>query len=58
MNLIKQINTLTLLFPYEQMYIQSFHHNNELTPEQHLNEHNPVLDLFHSNTARHNPPDA
>jgi len=25
---------------------------------QYLNEHNPMLDLLHSNTARHNPPDA
>jgi len=51
-------NTPTLLLPYEQMYIQSFHHNNELIPEQHLNEHNPMFDLLHSNTTRHNPPDA
>ena len=34
MSLLKQINTPTLLLPYEQMYIQSFHHNNELIPEQ------------------------
>ena len=34
MTLLKQINTPTLLLPYEQMYIQSFHHNNELIPEQ------------------------
>jgi len=54
MTLLKQINTPTLLLPYEQMYIQSFHHNNELMPEQHLNEHNPKFDLLHSNTTRHN----
>jgi hypothetical protein len=42
MTLLKQINKLTLLLPYEQMYIQSFHHNNELIPEQHPNEHNPT----------------
>ena len=58
MTLLKQINTPTLLLPYEQMYIQSFHHNNEPIPEQHLNEHNPMFDLLHSNTTRHNPPDA
>jgi len=46
MTLLKQINTPTLLLPYEQMYIQSFHHNNELIPEQHLNEHNPMLASF------------
>ena len=32
MTLLKQINRPTLLLPYEQMYIQSFHHNNELDP--------------------------
>jgi len=32
MTLLKQINTPALLLPYEQMYIQSFHHNNELIP--------------------------
>ena len=57
LTLLQQINILTLLLPYEQMYIQSFHHN-ELIPEQHLNEHNPVFDLLHSNTTRHNQPDA
>ena len=52
MTLLKQINTPNLLLPYEQMSIQSFHHNNELIPEQHL------YNLLHSNTTRHNPPDA
>ena len=58
MTLLKQINIPTLLLPHEQMYIQSFHHNNELIPEQHMNEHNPMFDLLHSKTTRHNPPDA
>jgi len=58
MTLLKQINTLTLLLPYEQMSIQLFHHNNELITEQHLNKHNPMFDLLHSNTTHHNPPDA
>ena len=57
MTLLKQINTPTLLLPYEQLYIQSFHHNNELIREQHPNEHKPMFDLLHSNTAHHNPPD-
>ena len=56
--LLKQINTPALLLPYEQMYIQLFHHNNELVPEQHPNKHNPMFDFLHSNTTRHNPPDA
>jgi hypothetical protein len=58
MTLLKQINTPTLLLPRKQMYIQSFHHNNELIPKQHLNEHNPMFDILHSNTTRRNPPDA
>ena len=33
MTLLKQLDTPTILLPYEQMYIQSFHHNNELIPE-------------------------
>jgi len=43
MTLLKRINTPAVLFPYEQMYIQSLHHNNELIPEQHPNEHNLTL---------------
>ena len=54
----KQKGRCVDLLPYEQMYSQSFHHNNELIPEQHLNEHKPMFDLFHSNTTRHNAPDA
>ena len=50
MTLLKHINTQTLLLPLEQMYIQSFHYNNELIPE-HLNEHNPMFDLLHSDTT-------
>jgi len=57
MTLLKQIDIPTLLLPSEQMYIHSFHHNNEQIPEQHLNEHNHMFDLRHSNTTRHNPPD-
>jgi len=47
-----------VLLPNEQMYIQLFHHNNELIPEQHLNDHNHMFDLLHSNTTLNNPPDA
>ena len=58
MTLLKQISTPTLLLPYKRMYMQSFHHNNELIPEQHLNEHSPMFELLHYDTARHNAPDA
>jgi hypothetical protein len=35
--LLKQINKPSLLLSYEQMYIEIFHRNNELIPEQHPN---------------------
>jgi len=46
MTLLKQINKLTLLLPYEQIYIQSLHHSNGLIPKQHLNEFNPMFQLL------------
>jgi hypothetical protein len=42
----RYLNTTTapsLLLPYEQMYIQLFHRNNQLIPEQHPNEQNPMF---------------
>ena len=44
MTLIKQINKPSLLLPFEQMYMQIFYYNNELIPEQHPNEHNPMFE--------------
>jgi len=44
--LLKQINKPSLLLPYEQMYIQIFHPNNELIPEERPNEHNPMFELL------------
>jgi phosphoribulokinase len=46
MTLLEQINKPSLLLPYEQMYIQIFRRNNELIPEQHPNEHNPMFELL------------
>ena len=46
MALLKQINKPSLMLPYEQMYTQILHRNNELIPEQHLNEHNPMFELL------------
>jgi len=48
MTLLKHINKPSFPFPYEQMYIQLFHHNNQLIPEQHPNEQNPVFQLLHN----------
>jgi len=35
MTLLKHIDKTTLLLPYEQLYIQSYHHHKQLIPEQH-----------------------
>jgi hypothetical protein len=51
MTILKHIEEPSLLIPYEQLYIQSCHHNNQLIPEQHSNEQNPVYQLIYN---RHN----
>jgi len=43
MSLSKHVNKPSLFLPYEQMYIQSFCHNN-----QHQNEQNPMFHLLHN----------
>ena len=53
MTLLKQINKPNLLLPYEQMYIQLLHQNNDLIPEQHPNEFNPMFQLLHINNKHH-----
>jgi len=51
--LLKHIEKPSLFIPYEQLYIQSYHHNNQLIPEQHSNEQNPTYQLIYN---RHNTP--
>jgi len=41
MTLLKPLNNPSLLLPYEQYYIQSFHHEGKLIPEQSPGETNP-----------------
>ena len=53
MTLLKRIDGPSLLLPYEQIYIQLFHHNNHLIPEQHPNEQNPMFQLLYH---KHNTP--
>jgi hypothetical protein len=43
MTLLKHINKTTLLVPYEQFYIQSYHHNKQLIPEQHIRNITPCI---------------
>ena len=45
MMLPKHIDKPSLLLPYEQLYIKLFHHNNQLIPEQHPYEQNPIFQL-------------
>ena len=46
MTLLKQVNKPSILLPYEQMFIQSLHHGNELINEQQASEHNPMFELL------------
>ena len=36
MLLLKPINKTSILIPYEQLLLQTFHHNGNLIPEQNL----------------------
>ena len=38
MSLLKPIKNSHMLIPYEQLYIQSFHHSDKLLPEQNRGE--------------------
>jgi len=48
MTLLKHIDKPSLLLPHEQLYVQLFHHNNQLIPEQHPNEQNPMFHLIYN----------
>jgi hypothetical protein len=45
MTLLKTIQDETMLIPYEQLFIQAFHQNGNLVPEQHSNETKPLFQL-------------
>jgi len=48
MSLLKHVKKQSLLLPYGHRYVQLFHHNNQLIPEQHPNEQNPTFQLLHN----------
>ena len=48
MTLLKLMNKTSLLLPYEQLYIQTFHQHKQLISEQHIGEQNPVHQLIHN----------
>ena len=46
MKLIKHINSPKMLLPYEQLFIESYHHHEHLVPEQHTLDFNPLYQLI------------
>ena len=50
MTLLKQVNKPFLLLPYEKMFMQSLHHNNELINEQQVSANNPMYGLLRTET--------
>jgi len=48
MILLKHINKTSLLLPYKQLYIHSYHKHKQLISEQYINEHNPIYQLIHN----------
>ena len=48
MTLLKHINQTSLLLPYEQLYIQTYHQHKQLISEQYIGEHNPIYQLIHN----------
>jgi len=45
MSLLKPIHKTSILIPYEQLVIQTFHHNGILITEQGTGEQNPLFQL-------------
>jgi phosphoribulokinase len=48
MTLLNHTDKLTLLIPYKQLYIQTYHHHKKLIPEQHINEHKLMFQLIYN----------
>jgi hypothetical protein len=46
MSLLKPIHKTSMLIPYEQLFIQTFHHNGNLIMEQGTGEQNPLFQLL------------
>jgi hypothetical protein len=46
MTLLKHINKASLLLPYKQLYIQTYHQHKQLISEQYIGEHNPIYQLI------------
>jgi len=48
MTLLKHINKISLLLPYEQLYIRSYHQQKQFISEKYIGEHNPIYQLIHN----------
>jgi len=45
MSLLKPMHKTSMLIPYEQLLIQTFHHKGKLIPEQNCSEQTPLFHL-------------
>ena len=45
MTLLKPIHKMSMLTPYEQLFIQTFHYNGNLITEKGTGEQNPLFNL-------------
>jgi len=45
MALLKPLHDTAKLIPYEQLFIEAFHHNGDLIDEQSTTEHIPLFQL-------------
>jgi hypothetical protein len=46
MTLLKPVHKTSMLIPYEQLFIQTYHHNRQLIAEQNIGEQNPLYQLI------------
>jgi hypothetical protein len=51
MSLLKPIHKTSMLTPYEQLFIQTFHHNENLITEQGTGEQKPLISVSHRHHA-------
>jgi len=55
MTLFKPTRMTTMLIPYEQLLIQTFHHNSNLIPEQNPGEQNQLFQLVIDTSSTSQP---
>jgi hypothetical protein len=55
MELLKQINKTEFLLLYEQLYIQSHHHHQQLITEHNSSEYNPMYQLVYDQQVMPHP---